>query len=190
MLNIRLCPKCNIEKPTMEFLTRKNKYYGLCKTCRTEYNKTRKEYRSKRYIENRGSILEKQKKYLSDNSEKRKTYVKKYHLENKDKIKEKSKEKWSNLSREQKREINCKKMGISIFWWNETFKSQNYSCAICKSEVPKSKNDFCIDHCHSSGKIRGILCYKCNLAIGYFQDDTVIINNAIMYLNKFKSDVE
>lgn len=54
----------------------------------------------------------------------------------------------------------------------------NYnSCAICDS-----KERLCIDHCHETGKVRGLLCSFCNTALGYFQDSTVKMEKAIMYL--------
>jgi hypothetical protein len=63
---------------------------------------------------------------------------------------------------------------------------QNDCCAICKrhkSEVTvKRKNHLCVDHNHSTGKIRGLLCDKCNRGIGLLCDDIDILKNAIEYL--------
>ena len=61
--------------------------------------------------------------------------------------------------------------------------NQNNCCAICKE---KSEVNLSVDHCHSSGKVRGLLCKNCNLGLGYFQDNTNRINEAIEYLNKTK----
>lgn len=50
-------------------------------------------------------------------------------------------------------------------------------CEICK------KNDFqAIDHCHETGKVRGLLCHKCNLSLGGFNDNIDSLRNAIKYL--------
>lgn len=66
-------------------------------------------------------------------------------------------------------------------------------CAICKKEC-KSGVSLSIDHNHlccedkgtSCGKcIRGLLCYTCNMGIGFLQDDVEILNNAIDYLNSY-----
>ena len=59
--------------------------------------------------------------------------------------------------------------------------SQDNKCAICFSEVK-----LVIDHCHTSMKIRGMLCSKCNVGLGQFKDDTIRLENAIKYLNKAK----
>ena len=53
------------------------------------------------------------------------------------------------------------------------------NCQICGSD-----HKLCIDHDHSTGKVRGILCMKCNFGISYFNDDPELLNNAINYLNR------
>lgn len=55
-------------------------------------------------------------------------------------------------------------------------------CAICSSEEPLR-----IDHDHKTGKIRGLLCHHCNVALGHFDDSIPIIEKAIEYLCKNKS---
>jgi hypothetical protein len=50
-------------------------------------------------------------------------------------------------------------------------------CQICKMELP-----LCLDHCHTTNKVRGFLCSKCNLGIGYFLDDITLLESAIDYL--------
>lgn len=58
----------------------------------------------------------------------------------------------------------------------------NQKCGICfKNEDKRRLN---VDHCHVTGKVRGILCRKCNLAIGYLGDDIGLLKNAILYLNE------
>lgn len=56
---------------------------------------------------------------------------------------------------------------------------QNGRCAICRN-----KAKLYIDHCHSTGKIRGLLCSMCNLGLGHFKDSPDIMNTAIEYLVK------
>jgi hypothetical protein len=55
------------------------------------------------------------------------------------------------------------------------------TCGICGC-VPKEK--LALDHDHSTGKIRGLLCMACNTALGKFKDDTSILQRAIEYLRK------
>lgn len=60
------------------------------------------------------------------------------------------------------------------------------ACSICgRPETKVVKGvlyDLTIDHCHTTGKIRGLLCASCNLAIGMLQDDIDILASAISYL--------
>ena len=57
-------------------------------------------------------------------------------------------------------------------------------CDLCDDpDINGYKNDFCIDHCHETKRIRGVLCRKCNLALGYFNDNLDTLSKAIKYLN-------
>lgn len=56
-------------------------------------------------------------------------------------------------------------------------------CAICNSEETRD-GKLAIDHCHSTGKFRGMLCHKCNMALGLFGDDIEVMSNAIEYLKQ------
>lgn len=56
-------------------------------------------------------------------------------------------------------------------------------CDICGCS-PKVYKRHSIDHCHKSGKVRGLLCDFCNTAIGKFNDDPILMRKAIEYLEK------
>jgi hypothetical protein len=56
---------------------------------------------------------------------------------------------------------------------------QDYKCLICCES-----NKLCIDHCHVSGKFRGIICMQCNSGLGYFKDSIKYLQTAIDYLKK------
>ncbi len=53
-------------------------------------------------------------------------------------------------------------------------------CECCQQEVKK----LAVDHCHMSGKFRGLICEQCNLGLGIFKDDTKRLQNAIEYLQR------
>jgi len=75
-----------------------------------------------------------------------------------------------------------KKFGIGLKEYNKILKNQKNRCLICgNSDYNKHMP---VDHCHKTGHIRGILCSKCNLALGLFNDDIKVLNSAITYLNK------
>lgn len=76
------------------------------------------------------------------------------------------------------------KYGITLDQYKDMLFLQDSKCAICLSTSPggSSKTRFCVDHCHSTGKVRGLLCSKCNLAISYLDDDPAKLTAAINYL--------
>jgi hypothetical protein len=62
-------------------------------------------------------------------------------------------------------------------------------CAICtQPETSKRYKTLAVDHCHTSGRIRGLLCSSCNRGIGLLKDDTDVLQAAIKYLNQFKNE--
>lgn len=79
-----------------------------------------------------------------------------------------------------------KKYDLTLEEYDEIFKEQKGLCAICNSEgfaiARNQRQMIVIDHCHSSGKVRGLLCHNCNRALGLFQDNVENLKNAIRYL--------
>lgn len=70
--------------------------------------------------------------------------------------------------------------GITVELYDALFRRQQGKCAICLE--PPKKSRLCVDHCHSTGKIRGLLCRTCNVGIGLLQDSEVILRRATGYL--------
>lgn len=62
-----------------------------------------------------------------------------------------------------------KKYGITIEQYNAIFASQGSKCAICGHNAPKNKRGWHLDHCHDTGRVRGILCHVCNTKLGWYQ---------------------
>ena len=90
------------------------------------------------------------------------------------------------LSRTKEYDLNFhmkRNYGISIADYNVMLKEQNGLCDICGASEPNHhKKRLNIDHCHSTGKIRGLLCDACNRAIGLLKDDVEVLKKAIQYL--------
>lgn len=95
-----------------------------------------------------------------------------------------------NTEAEYKRNYDYnKKYSITLEQYNTMFKEQNGSCAICKKpETMKHQNGvvrhLAVDHCHKTGKVRGLLCSAHNRGIGYFGDNIEMLEKAIEYLKK------
>lgn len=74
--------------------------------------------------------------------------------------------------------------GISIEDYNNLYNIQQGLCLICKTHQSKIERRFHLDHCHTTGKIRGLLCPECNRLLGCAKDNTEILKNAIIYLER------
>lgn len=76
-----------------------------------------------------------------------------------------------------------RRYGISVEDWDALFSSQGDVCAICGTDAPCNPG-WCLDHDHDSGKIRGILCPKCNFMLGYSADNVDNLMAGWFYLMK------
>lgn len=81
---------------------------------------------------------------------------------------------------------------LTLDEYNLMLKEQKYKCAIClckENHVNHHTNEILhltVDHCHLTGKVRGLLCRNCNLMIGNSKDSQKSLKNAIIYLKKYK----
>lgn len=73
--------------------------------------------------------------------------------------------------------------GMTLEEKHRMINDQRCSCAICFKPLDTSKpKTIAVDHCHTTGKVRGILCRECNLMLGMARDNQQILANAIQYL--------
>jgi len=113
---------------------------------------------------------EKARKWCRDNTERNTQRAKKWALEHP----------------EQRKQTHFKahlrrKYHLSIENYNELLLKQDHKCAICQEKV-----HLVVDHCHKTNQIRGLLCNKCNQALGFFKDNSYNCQKAFDYLEKFK----
>ena len=79
--------------------------------------------------------------------------------------------------------------GITIEDYVRMLEEQGGRCAICRTDEPGgSGSRFAVDHDHKTGEVRGLLCKNCNTGIGLLQDNVLILEQAIRYLNEKESD--
>ena len=63
---------------------------------------------------------------------------------------------------------------------------QNGVCAICKKSGDGKWKKLCVDHDHKTGKVRQLLCRRCNMILGQAYDDSGLLADMIAYLNRHK----
>lgn len=157
------------EKRTRTHCTRGHEFakvgrkHGWCAECQKKY---RVEQRDS------GKIAEANLKYKERTGV---TYQMAYRLRNPDRY------------RQLAREKILKQYGITIADYEKMLLEQNNRCAICKTDSPASpdlKTSFHVDHCHRTGVVRGLLCFRCNSAIGKLGDDPDLLETAAAYLRR------
>jgi hypothetical protein len=73
--------------------------------------------------------------------------------------------------------------GITLNEYNQMLMEQNYCCRTCgTTEAGGKYGKFMVDHCHSTGKVRGLLCKSCNIALGEIKDNRQTLLNMVEYL--------
>lgn len=93
-------------------------------------------------------------------------------------------------NKDYKRNRYLTKYGLTTETYDSLRKSQDYKCLLCgiheslvirKTEVIGKLH---VDHCHITGKVRGLLCFNCNSLLGHCNDNISILKNAINYLER------
>lgn len=160
---MKTCTKCNLSKEESHFTKRTASKDGLFYRCRECDHERHMEV----YWKDPEASRELGRRLRRENPERYKRSTKKYRLKNRNKARE--------------RHFKSK-YGISLAERDTLIKNQNGVCGICGS-LPGSKGLF-VDHCHSSGKVRGMLCYACNTMLGLMKDSVTTAQAAINYLKK------
>lgn len=77
----------------------------------------------------------------------------------------------------------AKKFGLTAEQFDALVEIRGNTCWICNApESRRGRYSMCIDHDHTTGRVRGLLCFDCNEALGRFKDDPQLIAKAIEYL--------
>ena len=74
--------------------------------------------------------------------------------------------------------------GLSLAEYESMLEEQNNCCLICDAEFTETAH---VDHCHTTGQVRGLLCPFCNRGLGHFRDDTELMQKAIAYLENSRA---
>jgi hypothetical protein len=170
--NYKTCKTCKQELPFSDYNKEpraKDKLFYSCKKCQNFY---RKELRvnNPKTEEQLKIHRERGKIHYERNKDKKAIYVKKRRAE------------YPEIYRDLAYKY---KYGISITDYKKLLIEQNNCCAICKISQEDINYHLVVDHCHTTNKIRGLLCRNCNLSLGYFRDNIQIIKNSITYLKKY-----
>jgi hypothetical protein len=149
---LKSCTKCGESKPPTEFTRDKIRKDGLNPWCKLCTRANSARQDKKRDHAARYQYNKEVEKYRKKGS----LVVREWHL--------------------------LKLYNLTLAEFDQKLEDQGGCCKICKTANPGHKGKFVVDHNHSTGKIRGLLCHKCNTALGLLQDSPGILQRARNYL--------
>lgn len=159
---------------------------------RTEVKEMKRERDRKQYAKNKSLFLARSRRYYKENREKRLSSQARYRSENNDRIIARHR----NYREVNRAEIKIRRRQLANGFTEELFQrlvnEQEGQCWICRKDLnfdhaPRNNSaTACADHCHRTGKPRGILCVPCNSMLGFAHDSIEILKKAILYLEKHK----
>jgi hypothetical protein len=164
------CIKCGIEKPLNEYTIHnrnKGQHRNFCHDCE-------KQWISKYHKTPQGK--EKRKEWVENNKDKIDEYkeIYKNDLVRKEKSRTYHRARWLMIN-----------FNMTVDKYMSMFEQQDGKCAICGIERNGGKRNFCIDHDHKTGNVRGLLCHSCNVSVGLMKDSPYLLRKAAEYLEVF-----
>ena len=166
----KICGKCGTLKSIDEFYIQPRGKYGRdssCKSCKKSYSK---EWSKREIVRERKKIQ--QRFYIEIHKPEVEEKRKRYYEKNKEVFRQKNREFYQkNIFRLRKKRRNYdykRRYGIEFKEKEEIFQNQQEKCLICGKKLEDIKKSH-LDHSHSTGKIRGILCASCNWWVGFFE---------------------
>lgn len=134
--------------------------------------------------ERKASRKASRRKYNSSDKGKAKTaeYNRRWNADNREKRNALNRDWYANNAQSVLDQKRLAAYGITAEQYTDMLVQQGNMCAICKTKTPGGKGTWHIDHCHSTGWVRGILCHHCNLGLGNFKDNPASLAAAIQYI--------
>ena len=133
-----------------------------CKLCRASYSRNWRLSNIKNRKEWEAEYRNKHFKEVKENNAK-------WRMKNQEKVKA-AISKWRKRHPEKERVYKLRHVyNLSIEDFEFLLAAQNYGCKICATDKPSRHGTFYVDHDHKTGKIRGVLCHKCNTELGLYE---------------------
>jgi hypothetical protein len=123
--------------------------------------------------------------YYEANKERIAARGKVHYAENKDVIRAKQKATYDPV-KQKFRGLKCR-YGLTAERYEEMLQECKGRCEVCKapfSEITKDRPF--VDHCHKTGKVRGLICLRCNAALGHAGDDPKILRALARYVERYR----
>jgi hypothetical protein len=173
------CVSCKEFLPYTSFSNNRKRKDGKSNECRSCANKRIKKWTEENY-DRKVEYMKKWNKQDKSKEMRRLSRIK-WNRENVEKMTECRRNWVLNNPRKDRNRRLVYSTGITLEKYEEMSKNQNGVCAIC-GHISEDGRQLCVDHCHKTKQIRGLLCTKCNTGLGLFRDDIELFEKAINYL--------
>ena len=187
---MKTCSKCGQVLPkTAEFFAARSDFrdglMGRCRQCQSESNRA--------YHESHRDEIEKHRKtcieaLTPEERQNRLDYWKGYYREHRDhtleglhRNYEKNKDAINAKRRHGRWPYWLRRYGLTPALYLDIVVAQAGLCPICGAQLTGRVH---VDHCHETGRVRGVLCHQCNCGIGFLRDDSTIVAQALAYLKE------
>jgi hypothetical protein len=154
----KVCRDCQRTKPVGDFYSAKRCIDGTRPECRTCFNADRRAHRLANLEKHKATV---RRRYHA-NPDKHRAYGRARYQAEKE---------WRSLN------YTLSRYGLTIDQYHAMQERQDFACAICGDVA-----DMHIDHCHTTDKIRGLLCAGCNIGIGHFRERPAALVAAASYV--------
>lgn len=157
-------------------LERHREYYRENKdkwTARQSTPEWHEKNRAKAKKNREGRTPEQQAAYLD--------YQRNYRATNREALRQKNRERAKQYTAEEKLDWALRQYGLTAETFKRMTEEQGGRCAICRRQ-PDEQKRLVVDHCHTTGRVRGLLCGQCNCMLGNAKDNTDTLKQAIHYL--------
>lgn len=164
-MNLRRAATCHPQRP--------HRAKGLCASC----------YRKTMHAKHREAALARMRARYRADPAKYKARARAWDKAHPDKARKSARasgQRWYKRNSDRIAARNRQRVyGLSAADYVRKLAAQGGRCAICRQPT---KHRLCVDHCHKTDKVRGLLCRRCNLVIGNAQEDTRVLKDAVVYL--------
>lgn len=164
------CRTCKTQRPIDAYGPDRRLFDGLSRECRDCRNIRLREW-SRAKVDQDPAFREKRSQYWQ-------------------KFRQERGDEWARKrNREHKLQMHY---GITVEQYDEMLARQGGRCAICRrtsAEAADVRKEYglAVDHCHDTGRVRGLLCSSCNFGLGNFQDSADLLHEAVEYLKRSAS---
>lgn len=158
---MKTCLKCGKAWPISEYHQKRGKPQPQCKTCRSEYMAS----------------------YYQANRDRERIIRKAWYEKNKSSVCEKLKQQYKASPEKFSFARKLQKYGLTKEHYEAMLAKQGNACELCRQTFVGTPY---VDHCHTSHKVRGLLCSQCNTGFGLLREDVAVFKRCIAYAKKYK----